>query len=209
MAPPMHDPMNPMGRHGGTAAMVSRQELEKEDQDAELYGNVPEGKRRKFILVDDAQRHNRVRVKVMLDSVEMSEIPDSFRRLNSVYPRSYYPVQMRDQSPSALSKGDRMADEAGDEEDSSLPTIGRTLVPVHMVDGEGEIPVPKISRHKKRKERQLNELGYRMAWSQSRVFANRTIFLQKSCRLIGHRKMVYVHADKVQWMLTATSSAVL
>jgi hypothetical protein len=34
------------------------------------------------------------------------------------------------------------------------------------------------------KEVRLNDLGYRMAWLQSRVFAGRTVFLQRACELL-------------------------
>jgi len=55
------------------------------------------------------------------------------------------------------------------------------LVPVPMLDGaEGEVAVPKIARNKHDKETVLNDLGYRMSWSQSRVFAGRTLFLQRA-----------------------------
>jgi hypothetical protein len=40
--------------------------------------------------------------------------------------------------------------------------------------------LPKLTRSKKRKEQNLNEIGYRMAWSQMRVFDGRPIFLQRA-----------------------------
>ena len=178
MAPPSHDSMNALGRHGGTATMVAKIKDEKDEQDSALFGDVPEGKRRKFILVEDTQRNNRVRVKVMLDQVEMSEIPDSFRKINSVYPRSYFPVQM--QYPPSSSRGNRFVEDDDASGDEGGPTVARTTVPVQMLDGEVEIGVPKITMSKRTKEQRLNELGYRMAWSQSRVFAGRTIFLQRA-----------------------------
>ena len=178
MPPLIHDGMHSLGRSGGHATVASKEKDDKSEEDAALFGDLPEAKRRKFILVEDNQRGVRVRVKVTLDQVEMSEIPDSFREKNSVHPRSYVPVQM--QPPPSSSRGDRFAedDEAGDEE--GLPTIGRTLVPVQMIDGESDIAVPRLTRTKRRKEQNLNELGYRMAWSQMRVFDGRTIFLQRA-----------------------------
>ena len=156
---------------------------------AALYGDLPEHKRRKFILVDDAQRATRVRVRVTLDQVALDEMPDSYRKQNSVYPRAYFPMQM--QSPGAAPPNPRFITEdteAGegkeDEENNGRATVGRTLVPVPLL-GEGvgvgrEVALPKISRAKRRRETTLNELGYRMSWSQSRVFAGRMLFLQKS-----------------------------
>jgi hypothetical protein len=54
-------------------------ELNEEDR-ASLFGDIPEAKKRKFILVDDPAKGGRVRVRVTLDTVDIKEIPDSFRR---------------------------------------------------------------------------------------------------------------------------------
>ncbi|EOD49397.1 putative ribosomal protein l24e protein [Neofusicoccum parvum UCRNP2] len=88
---------------------------EDEERNLELFGDLPEAKRRKFILVDDAQRGTRVRVRVMLDQVNMEEMPDSYRKNNSVYPRSYFPTQM--QSPPASPRGTRFFDDPDEEKD--------------------------------------------------------------------------------------------
>ena len=95
---------------------------------------------------------------------------------------------MQMQSPPTSSRGRRFVDEENIE-DNGEPTVGRTLVPVPMLDGaEGEVAVPRIAPSKKEKEELLNDLGYRMSWSQSRVFAGRTMFLQRartSCAHVG------------------------
>jgi len=143
-----------------------------------IFGGLPEGKRRKFILVDDPQRGNRVRVKVMLDQVDMDEIPDSYRMSNSVFPRAYFPLQMKS-PPGRVTPGQRYFDDA-EGEDDGFATTGRTLVPAPSIDGEADIAVPKLSRSRHKKEMLLNDLGYRMSWSQSRTFAGRTLFLQRS-----------------------------
>lgn len=178
IAPSMHDGMDSLGRPSGSTTVATSSKGEKEDQNSALFGDLPEGKRRKFILVEDPQRGCRVRVKVMLDQVEMKEIPDSYRKTNSVYPRSYFPMQM--QSPPTSARGRRFFEDDADVDDGQ-PTVGRTLVPVPMLDGaEGEVAVPKIAKIKRNKEELLNDLGYRMSWSQSRVFAGRTMFLQRA-----------------------------
>lgn len=146
-----------------------------------LFGDLPEGRRRKFILVDDPQRGCRVRVKAMLDQVDMNEIPDSYRKSNSVFPRTYFPVQgpfgQRSGGP-----GGRFPDDADDDDDDDGdPAVGRTLVPVPMLEGEGSLTVPKMTRSRRNKQMVLNDLGYRMSWGQSRVFAGRTMFLQRAC----------------------------
>ncbi|EXJ92711.1 hypothetical protein A1O3_01263 [Capronia epimyces CBS 606.96] len=174
MAPTMQGGLQHLGRPGGPAAMASK---EHDEDDNALFGDLPEGKRRKFILVDDSQKNTRVRVKVTLDQIEMSEIPDSFRKQNSVFPRAYFPVQM--QAASEPSRGDRFVEE-GDEVDGGVPTVGKTSVFVQTSDGEAEVDVPQISRSKRGREQKINELGYRMAWGQGRVFSGRPIFLARA-----------------------------
>ena len=175
----MHPSMNSFGRPPANSTVVSRERDEKGDEDSALFGDLPEAKRRKFILVPDTQRDVRVRVKVTLDQVEMSEIPDSYREKNSVHPRSYFPVQM--QLPPPSTKGDRFVKEDEEVEDNGGPIVGRTTVPVPMLEGDSELAVPKLTRSKRKREENLNEIGYRMAWSQMRTFDGRPIFLQRAC----------------------------
>ncbi|KAJ9196104.1 hypothetical protein DTO021D3_3386 [Paecilomyces variotii] len=186
MPPLQASSMGSFSRHGTIATSSNRREEDDNDDDernpdnAALFGDLPQGKRRKFILVDDSQRGCRVRVKVMLDQVDMNEIPDSYRQSNSVYPRTYFPVQMKS-PPGRVVPGKRYFDDDDEEDDDgSTATVGRTLVPAPSIDGETDIAVPKLSRSKHNKEILLNDLGYRMSWSQSRVFAGRTLFLQRS-----------------------------
>jgi hypothetical protein len=175
--PAMQPGMHHLGRPGGPAAMASRDVDQRNEDDIALFGDVPEDKRRKFILVEDTQKNARVRVKVTLDQIEMSEIPDSYRKQNSVFPRAYYPVQM--QGSKEASRGDRYAEE-GQEVDAGAPIVGRTNVPVQVSGGEAEMTVPQISHGKRAREEKINELGYRMAWGQGRVFSNRPVFLARS-----------------------------
>ena len=192
--------INPLvpGSHTVKPAADEESARELKDSATALYGDLPEHKRRKFILVDDPTRGTRVRVRVALENVNLREMPDGYRKTNSVYPRSYFPTQM--QSPLSgsdrekRSRINRFVDDskaetttaASDDDDGGdnvygKATIGRTMVPVPMLEGrEGEVAVPQLSRAKQRRETTLNELGYRMSWSQSRVFAGRTMFLQKS-----------------------------
>jgi hypothetical protein len=187
MPPSLHaGGFDAVGRHSvATAARraeVDEFEAETEAHDPDntaLFGSLPEGKRRKFILVDDPQRGCRVRVKVMLDQVDMDEIPDSYRLSNAVYPRAYFPVQMKS-PPGRVIPGQRFFEDETEDEDDGSATVGRTLVPALSTDGEADTAVPRLSRGRNRKEMVLNDLGYRMSWSQSRVFAGRTMFLQRS-----------------------------
>lgn len=160
MPPSMHDGMEQMGPSSNTPTAVTAS-TPPNNTNTSLFGDIPDHKRRKFILVDDPHRGSRVRVRVMLDQVHMQEIPDSYRKSNSVYPRSYMASQMEDDSQTEV----------------------QTQVIVPMLDGTSmTIAPPPPSGPKRKKEMDLNELGYRMSWSQSRVFAGRTMFLQRARR---------------------------
>ncbi|KAG9193328.1 hypothetical protein G6011_03363 [Alternaria panax] len=179
--PPIHDGLGhpPPPSHAAGVAVSKQQEQDEEERKLAMFGDLPDSKRRKFILVDDAQRGTRVRVRVTLDTVKMEEMPDSYRKSNSVFPRSYFAMQMT--SPPASPRGSKVfADEPDIEGDPSFPLAGSTVVPVPTLDGETRVPKPRLTRAKRSKEITLNDLGYRMSWSQSRVFAGRTLFLQKS-----------------------------
>merc|ERR1712000_418296 len=138
-----------------------------------------EAKKRKFILVDDPGKGGRVRVRVTLDTVDTDEIPDSFRKSNSVYPRSWFPIQMQSPPPSA--HGSRFFEE-GDEDDTvevegrgsarGRGAKGKQMYTVPLPDGgEAEVGIPRMRKSVRTKEVKLNDLGYRMTWHQSRVFA--------------------------------------
>lgn len=170
-----------MPSHASTLATPITAAVKDEDDEKKrhLFGDVPESKRRKFILVDDNQRGTRVRVRVMLDQVNMDEMPDAHLRTNAVYPRSYYPRQMRSPPGSPRARGHW--DDEDDVTEGPGGPKGTTLVPVSLMDGsEAKLPVPRMTKSKRGKESALNELGYRMSWSQARQFNGRTLFLQRS-----------------------------
>ncbi|KAF8454803.1 hypothetical protein BGX38DRAFT_1089163 [Terfezia claveryi] len=168
MAPNMHDGIETMGsssnQTNAVATSAPAANMDTASDSKSLFGDIPDSKRRKFILVDDPHRGSRVRVRVMLDQVQMQEIPDSYRKSNSVYPRSY--ISEIDSMPSI---------------DKESDTVHSSQITIPLLDGSSlPVSAPPPAPGKKRKERQLNELGYRMSWSQSRVFAGRTIFLQRA-----------------------------
>lgn len=182
--PPIHDGMGSHPPPPPHASSVPVSKQEEEERNLHMFGDLPEAKRRKFILVDDAQRGTRVRVRVTLDTVKMEEIPDSYRKSNSVFPRSYFALQMS--SPPASPRGSKVFDdEAEPEDEPGCPLAGSQMVPVPLLEGgQARVPKPRLTRTKRSKEITLNDLGYRMSWSQGRVFAGRTLFLQKSCKCI-------------------------
>lgn len=175
MAPAMHDARPPASRG---SAIAARSKSEEDDRTS-LFGDIPEGKKRKFILVDDPQKGQRVRVRVTLDTVDINEIPDSFRKSNSVFPRSFFPIQMQSPPPSAYGTS-FFKDDDQDEDGTTKSTS--VLVPLPN-SGEASIRTPRMRRSMRTKETKINELGYRMTWHQSRVFAGKTVFLQKARKL--------------------------
>lgn len=197
--PPVHDGMDSIPSHASLITPANSASVKDEDEDkkAALFGDLPEAKRRKFILVDDNQRGTRVRVRVALDQVKMEDMPDSHLKANSVYPRSYYPRQMRSPPGSPGDPGNWDDDESEDEESSAgtLPSSkGKTFVRVPLMDGShAQLPVPRMTRGRRAKECALNELGYRMSWSQAKTFNGRTIFMQRS-RMSWPKPFCYYHA---------------
>lgn len=187
-------PMSHMApRASGSSAIPARSHSRAHADEPEgLFPDVPEAKKRKFILVDDNMRGGqRLRVRVTLDGVDTNEIPDSFRKGASVFPRSYFPREMQSPPPSATGSQFFMDDMS---DDGIQETEGRELgrrgtaksasqtMKVSMAEGQdGEIDVPRMRRAYRGKEVKLNDLAYRMAWLQSRVFAGRTVFLQRAC----------------------------
>lgn len=231
--------------HGGGGAGSKRKRSSSDvdpTRDLELYGDVRDTKRPKFILVEDAARNQqRVRVRVTLNHVNMDDVPDSYRKKLSVYPRAYFPLQLQETLDQRHKRtGGRWVDaELGgtgeahpaamgakrDDGDGSGDDIGRachskTSVRISNINGgEGgedsaedametdsvaarehgrrgtigsvssvgaahrdyDVVVPGLTAGKRKREEIINELGVRMAWSQSRVFSGRILFLQRSC----------------------------
>ena len=178
-----------------------------EKKHSSFFSELPEAKRRKFINVDDTERKKNVRVKVNLESVEIAEIPDSYREENSVYPRSWQPMQMPESPRKKRVRRIRFVED-GREDGAETQRrglgvgelgrglqVGRVTVPVMMmeeregpeglmVEGrEVELKVPGLGRRAREREEKLNDLGYRICWSQGRVFSKRMLFLQKSREL--------------------------
>lgn len=183
--------MSHMAPRVGDSAIAARKHSRPNiDEPEGLFPNIPEAKKRKFILVDDNMRGSRLRVRVTLDGVDTNEIPDSFRKGASVFPRSYFPREMQSPPPSATGSqffsGD-LSDDGIQETEGRVP--GRRGIPksasqaVRVTMGEGgtgEVAVPRMRKTRRGKEVKLNDLAYRMAWLQSRVFAGRTVFLQRA-----------------------------
>ncbi|KAI2469745.1 hypothetical protein F4781DRAFT_208752 [Annulohypoxylon bovei var. microspora] len=185
--PPMHDGLG--GSHHNT--IVARRMSPDDDKNPEgLFPDLPDAKKRKFILVEDNKRNARLRVRVMLEGVNPKEIPDSFRKSSAVFPRSYFPREMQSPPPSATGSQffqDDLSDDnvEVDGRRAGRPRRGgmreRVMVKAPMSDGnEAEVAIPRIRRGSRIKEVRLNDLAYRMAWMHSRVFAGRTVFLQRA-----------------------------
>lgn len=177
-------------RAGGAvpAKRLSRHEADERDQ---LFPDVPETRRRKFVLVEDNMRGSRLRVRVTLDGVDPDEIPDSFLKGASVYPRSFFPREMQSPVPSGSGSGlfaDDVSDDGIQDTEGGRGPRGRDSVKlsenvVKVRSGEKdemEATIPKMRKSRRAKEIKLNDLGHRMAWLQSRVFTGRPLFLQRA-----------------------------
>ncbi|KAM7222843.1 hypothetical protein V8F06_001741 [Rhypophila decipiens] len=192
--PSIHDTLSGSPTAGNSAVAARRNaagRASRSDEPEDLFPDIPEAKKRKFILVEDSDRHSRLRVRVTLDTVDTREIPDSFRKGSSVYPRSYFPREMQSPPPSATGSKFFTDDASDMEDDGTTDTEGRRsargksnakmMVKVPMGEGQdGEVAIPRTRKMFRGKEVRLNDLGYRMAWLQSRVFAGRTVFLQRA-----------------------------
>ncbi|KAK3954007.1 hypothetical protein QBC32DRAFT_208842 [Pseudoneurospora amorphoporcata] len=196
--PSIHDTLSGSPHASGAGPVTARRTTTpghgtaRDDEPEDLFPDIPEAKKRKFILVEDSDRHSRLRVRVTLDGVDTREIPDSFRKGASVYPRSYFPREMQSPPPSATGSKFFTDDLSDVEDDGTTDTegrraargakrSGRVMVKVPMGESqEGEIAIPRMRKAFRGKEVRLNDLGYRMAWLQSRVFAGRTVFLQRA-----------------------------
>jgi hypothetical protein len=170
------------GFSGPTGPLVARSRQPVEDSPPGLFPDMPSAKKRKFILVEDNVRGSRLRVRVTLEGVNTREIPDSFRKGSSVFPRSYFPREMQNPPPSPTGSRFFVDLDRDDQAAEDNRRDARTMVVrVQLDDGkEFEVVVPRMTAAQRSKEVRLNELGYRMAWLQSRVFAGRTLFLQRA-----------------------------
>ncbi|KAL9123601.1 MAG: hypothetical protein Q9217_006982, partial [Psora testacea] len=150
-----------------------------------LWSELPERmQKRKFINVADPEgTPNKVRVNLDLRDVKLVDVVDDFRDRNSVYPRSYFPHQMRLSSREKRQKRleGRFLDQDDEEtEQGNGMGIGRTLVKVPTVEGEAQVPVPRLGRRVGEDEEMLNTLGYRIAWKSGKHFDQRPLLLQRS-----------------------------
>ena len=177
LPPSLHNGLDHPGHYPTphTAVAASSSVSNESVSESNLFGDLPASKRRTFFSVD------KLRVQTNLQQVKMSEIPDDYRQRNSVYPRSYRPVQMPgDESPS---KGNRFSleDSAPSGAITSEHTVvGKTMVPIPLLEGE-EVAVPRIGRAKRDRDDILNVMGHRMSWNQLKLFSDKNVFLQKSC----------------------------
>ncbi|KAI1172857.1 hypothetical protein F4777DRAFT_590265 [Nemania sp. FL0916] len=185
----IHDGLG--GSHHGPIAAKRHSREDEETTPEGLFPDMPESKKRKFILVEDSKRGcGRQRVRVQLENVDTKEIPDSFRKRSAVYPRSYFPREMQDPPPSAT--GSRFFEDDLSDQDMEVDG-GRTgrsrtsrardsvMVKVPMANGvESEVAIPRTRNSNRTKEVRLNDLGYRLAWLNGRPFAGRTVFMQRA-----------------------------
>lgn len=117
-----------------------------------------DGKQRKVFTVNDPDLSgHKVRVKMALPEVNIQQVPDSYRKNSSMYPRSWYSVQMQ-LSPSSRGSTGRFLeerDEAGAEEDAR-EQVGTTVFKVPMLEGRAcELKLPGLGKRARRKDEQI------------------------------------------------------
>lgn len=149
-----------------------------------------------------------------LQGVDTGEIPDSFRKTSAVYQRSFFPREMQSEPTTPTGSRFFRNDPDDNDDDGNMETEGQgrrsrrvAMVRVPLPDGdECELPVPAMKRYFRGKEVRLNDLAYRMAWLQSRVFNQRPIFLQRACMSIPAPNFRLFRANlcATQWTVTAT-----
>ena len=182
-----------MAPHAGAAASARKHARASASEPQDLFPDIPETKKRKFILVEDNVRGSRLRVRVTLEGVDTDEIPDSFRKGASVFPHTYFPREMQSPPPSATGSRffeDDISDDGKEETEGRRvghagngKFAGQTVkAPIGENNADGQISVPRMTRSARGRKVRLNDLGYRMAWLQSRVFSGRTVFLQRACK---------------------------
>ena len=191
MPPQLHNSIDHLSSHNtvsASTAMNNKPDDPSPSPDtkldpASLFAKGPKGKQGKltFFGLEDPERHgHKVRVKMALHECPIQEVPDSYRRKNSVYPRSWFPTQMQ-LSPSSRGPRGRFLEERDDIESNDEGKVGATYITLPMLEGkEGELKVPGLGRRTRRREEQLNDMAYRISWSQRRIFSDRVMFLQQS-----------------------------
>ncbi|KAL9103624.1 MAG: hypothetical protein Q9163_001351 [Psora crenata] len=152
-----------------------------------LWSELPDRlQKRKFIhVVDQEAAPNKVRVNLDLRDVKIVDVVDDFRDRNSVYPRSYFPHQMRISSREKRQRrlNSRFLVHSAQEADRGNGMgIGRTLVRARTTDGDNDVPVPRMGKQVGECEEILNTLGYRIAWKSGKHFDKRLLLLQRSRR---------------------------
>jgi hypothetical protein len=200
--------MSHMAPQSASASPAKRRSRPDAEDPHGLFPDLDDSKKRKFILVEDKIRGSRLRVRVTLEGVDTNEIPDSFRKGASLYPRSYFPREM--QSPPPSPTGSRFfADDISDDHKQETEgrhasrrggaTFSSQAVRVPVAESqESEIAIPRMRRSMRGKEVKLNDLGYRMAWLQSRVFAGRTVFLQRALDCYRNKTRAAIESDVSQ-----------
>lgn len=155
--------------------------------------------------MEDNARGSRLRVRVTLQGVDTNEIPDSFRKSSSVYPGSFFRREMQSPPPSATGTRffpDDLADDGIQETEGRA--VGRGGVKRKAAeivkasvgdDQDGEIAIERMTKSQRQKEVKLNDLGYRMAWLQSRVFSGRTVFLQRALDCYRNKTRVAIESN--------------
>ncbi|RAL64911.1 hypothetical protein DID88_001504 [Monilinia fructigena] len=127
MVPGAHDG-RPLPRPGHP---ITAQSKPDDDDSVDVFGNVPEAKKRKFILVEDPIKQSRTHSERATQSINVL----------------WFPLQMQSPPPSAHGSRFFEEEDTDDEVDGGRGRSrrGRKMFTVQLPDGnEGEIPIPRM-----------------------------------------------------------------
>ena len=141
---------------------------------------------RRTITIKDRQRDNVVRVSVKTRNIDLDEMPDSFRREYSVFPRAHYPRQ-------------GLSSSSTESETLNPETKTESLVTWDQIP-LGQWRLPMVAEERKKQERQMNDLGQHITWGKPQLFSGRNLLLQTTRKLLISISplMISVHEFKRQ-----------
>ncbi|KAI9726965.1 MAG: hypothetical protein M1828_000313 [Chrysothrix sp. TS-e1954] len=174
---PLHTTMDQYGSRsapGANAVAASLRGGPARVDEERLFGRMSDGPAEKFKVYSDIEQ-GAVKITRTLTK-DPTAINNGWKERYSVFPGA---------------TDDNYLD-IDEETNDDLPSTGKTVVPVRLLDGWGmdmEIPNPSVPRRSR--ERYLNELGYRMSWGRNTEFCDAHSSQQKPRKMYLQRAPKY------------------
>lgn len=157
--------------------------------DRALFGDIASLRSSNAQQIIDCEQ-NRVRVPRHL-TLDVAGITPDWRSKYALFPRSNV-LRSPTNTTSSPQASDAEEEDAEEQDVSaSAAPLERTRVPVRLMNGfEADLDVPKITKSRRRRERILNEMGFRMSWERVREFSTpnrepqipKIMFLQRASK---------------------------